>query len=157
MSSWLLKIFLYVYQWLQKVSQVDFWNVISASKVFLLGWQVLVLFLRCSSFCSLHLLSATLIVIVYLQLSFWIYWIDLECILVVFFFVFFCFFFVFFVCVSSDWVFISFCSLTFVGFILSSKDAFFMLYHFSLIVITSQVTLHLVWLESTRLLFPYGR
>ena len=60
--------------------QAESWIVLSTSEVFLLGKQFLVLSSLCSSFSSLHLLSTMLFVIVYLQLNFWFYWFDLECI-----------------------------------------------------------------------------
>ena len=41
------------------------------------------------------------------------------------------------------WAFLSLCVLAFVGFLLYSKNAIFMLYHFSLIAIASHGTLHL--------------
>ena len=67
MSSWLLIIFWLGYQ------RADYWSVHSTTKVFLL-----VLLLRCFSSGSLHLISAMLIVIVYLQPNFWFYWFGLK-------------------------------------------------------------------------------
>ena len=49
----------------------------------------------------------------------------------------------FFVCVCSHWDFISFEALAFVGFLIFSKDAFFMLSCFSLTAIDSHGTLFL--------------
>ena len=82
MSSWQLIIFVIVLS----VTLSRFWNVLSTSIVFLLGWQVLVLLSKCSSFCSLHLPSAMLIVTVHLLQNFWFYRLGLEFILVGFFF-----------------------------------------------------------------------
>ena len=61
MTSWLLVIFVMVYQWLLGIFQTDSWNVLFTFVFNLLGWQLLVLLSSCSSFCSLHLLSAMLL------------------------------------------------------------------------------------------------
>ena len=53
--------------------QVDSRNVLSTAVLFLLGWQVLVLLFRYSSFHSFDLLIATLIMIVYILPSFLIW------------------------------------------------------------------------------------
>ena len=91
--------------------------------IFLLGWQLLVLLLRCSSFCSFYLLPAILFVIVYL-LSFWFLlfgpWM--------------------FSLVRFRCAFFSFCTLTFVGFLLS-KDAIFFYFIFFLTTSDSHRTL----------------
>ena len=83
MSTWLRIIFWYVYQILQEGFRADFWNFLSAYVVFLFSWQFLVLHSTCFSFSSLQLLSAVLIVIVYLLSNFRFYWFGLVCILVV--------------------------------------------------------------------------
>ena len=44
--------------------------------------------------------------------------------------------------VITLWAFLSFCTLAFVGFLLLSQDAFFMLSHFSQTDIDSHGTLH---------------
>ena len=97
----------------------------------LLGWQPLVLLMRCSFFYLLHLLSAMLFEIAYFLLSILFYWSDLEYILFV----------LFFVCVSSLRTFLSFCALAFVGFLLLHKDTVFMLSRFFLTTSISYRTL----------------
>ena len=111
--------------------------------IFLLGWQFLLLLSRCSSFHSLHLLSAMLFMIIYLLPRFLFYWFGLECILVVLF-----------VCVTSFWVFLSFSALSFVWFLILSKDTIFML-SFFLATSDSHGTQHLALsLVCLLLLFP---
>ena len=99
--------------------------------------QLLVLLRRCSSFCSLHLQSAILIEIVYLQPSFWFYWFGLECIL--------------FRCVSSLWVFLNFWTLPFVMFLLFIKGAISMFFSFlQLLLLPIELYMwFLVWLVCT--------
>ena len=77
--------------------------------------------LRCSYFHSLHLLSAILFLIVYLQPNFLCYWFALKYILIVHFL---------YELVSSIWAFSHFWALAFVGILLLGKDAFFKLSHF---------------------------
>ena len=97
-------------------------------------------------FCSLHLLPAMLFMIVYLLLSFWFYWFDVECIQVVLF------------VMCSLWTFLSFWALAFVGFLFLSRDAIFMLSCFFLTAIDSHWTLHSVLcLGCTFLLLTYGQ
>ena len=74
-------------------------------------WWWWVLLSKWYLFCPLHLLSDMLIVIIYLQLSFWFYWLGRDCILIVIF--------------RMCWVFLCFCLLAFVGFLLTSNDAYF--------------------------------
>ena len=64
-SSWPLMIFGLVCQWFQEGVRADPSTLFSNSDVFLLGRKYLVLLSMYSSFCSLHLLSAMLFVIVY--------------------------------------------------------------------------------------------
>ena len=113
---------------IQKSFQADSLNALSTSEVFLLGWQLLVWYSRCFSFCLLHLLSATLIMIIYFyRVS---YFIDLTLDVLQLFFG---------ILVISGFL----CTLVFVGFLLLSKDAFLMLSHCSLTAINSKRTLHL--------------
>ena len=96
----------------------------------ILGWQLLVLLSKYSSFCSLYLLSAMLFVIAYLLSSFWFYWFDLECILVLFG-----------MCLFS----LSFFYVSAHGHLLSYfyQYAIFMLSRFFLTISDSHGTLHL--------------
>ena len=111
---------------------------------FLLSQQLLVLLLRYSFFCTFHLLSAMIFMIVYLLPSFLSYWFDFECLL-------------FAMC--SLWAFLCFCTFAFVGFLLVTKDAIFMLSCFFLITSDSHAICLclLVWLVCTLQLLPCGQ
>ena len=65
MPSWPLILLGSVSGVFQEDFWTDSWNVLSTCEVCLLGWQLLILLSRCSSFCSLQLLLAILFVVVY--------------------------------------------------------------------------------------------
>ena len=66
------------------------------------------------------------------------------------------FLFFFLVCVSSLWAFLRFCILAFVGFLILSRNAIFMLSYFSSLLVTPMelYTWLLVWLVCTLELLP---